>query len=60
MTTDQAIRCPYCVVGDSFRLMSADSRGRFVCATCSHIAIPSDSGFQCYCQNCCRLKGLQE
>ena len=52
------VRCPYCVSGDEFRPMSALSGGRFVCAKCGHLAIPSDKSFECACRKCFELRVL--
>jgi hypothetical protein len=52
------VRCPYCVSGDQFRPMTADGRGRYVCAKCGHLAMPADKGFECHCGKCDELRQL--
>jgi len=46
------VRCPYCVSGDEFRPMTAHGAGRFVCAKCSHLAMPDDKDFKSHCGRC--------
>ena len=38
--------------------MSAVSGGRFVCAKCGHLAIPSDKSFECACRKCFELRSI--
>ena len=56
--TMTAVRCPYCVSGDEFRLMTAVADGRFVCGKCGHLAIPGDNNFACACRKCFELRAL--
>ena len=48
-------RCPYCVLGDDFRLM-VQRPGWFICENCGHIVIPDDPGFRCSCRNCPKVR----
>jgi DNA-directed RNA polymerase subunit RPC12/RpoP len=48
----EVIRCPYCVLGDEFRVMTALSDGRLVCGKCGHLAILSDRNFKGACPKC--------
>jgi hypothetical protein len=47
--------CPYCVLGDDFRLM-VQRPGWFICENCGHIVIPDDPGFRCSCRNCPKVR----
>lgn len=59
-TTIAAVRCPYCVLGDEFRAMTADnSDGRYICAKCGHLATPSDGKFLCLCVKCAALRTIR-
>jgi hypothetical protein len=53
MTTDDA-RCPYCVQGYDFRLLSVLGDG-FVCDRCGHVVEPKYPKFQCGCRKCRQL-----
>jgi len=44
-------RCPYCVEGDAFKLMTQKD-DKFCCQRCGHLLLPSDPSFVCYCSNC--------
>ena len=57
-TTIAVVRCPYCVLGDEFRAMTADGVGRYICAKCGHLAIPSDEKFLCRCVKCAALRSV--
>ena len=52
---DQIVRCPYCLSGDDFRLMSPRPEGWFICPKCGHTSIPQDPEFKCFCQKCSEL-----
>ena len=52
---DQIVRCPYCVLGDDFRLMLPRPGGWFVCLKCVHIVSPEKPEFKCFCQKCGEL-----
>jgi hypothetical protein len=48
-------RCPYCVLGDDFRLM-VQRPGWLICENCGHIVIPDDPDFRCSCRNCPKVR----
>jgi hypothetical protein len=52
-------RCPYCVLSDGFRRMSATSEGRFVCVKCGHVTLPGDKIFQCLCSHCESMRAFR-
>jgi DNA-directed RNA polymerase subunit RPC12/RpoP len=52
---DEIVRCPYCILGNDFRLMLPRSGGWFVCLTCIQIAVSEKPEFKCFCQNCGEL-----
>ena len=37
---ENVVHCPYCVLGDDFRLM-VQRPGWFICENCGHIMIPT-------------------
>lgn len=49
---ETVVRCPYCVLGNEFRLMIALVDGTFVCGKCGHMTIPGDEKFVCHCAKC--------
>lgn len=49
------IRCPFCVEGNAFKLMTGIASGRFICDRCGHVAQPLDERFICTCPNCRQL-----
>jgi hypothetical protein len=57
MLTDAilTIRCPYCIAGIDFRLMTAYKDGRFVCRDCAHTVHPGLLNCRCSCRKCLRL-----
>jgi Zn ribbon nucleic-acid-binding protein len=54
--TRKVVGCPYCVEGDTFRLMIGHLDGRFICIQCGYMARADDLQFTCYCPRCLRLK----
>jgi len=54
MATDEP-RCPYCVEGDEFKLMT-QTGSVFVCQRCGHLVSLSDPNFFCDCWQCRRLR----
>ena len=48
------IRCPYCVQGDHFKVMTEEERGLlFKCAQCGHlVSLGSPLMIKCNCANC--------
>ena len=56
---EAVVRCPYCVSGDEFRPMSAQSLGRYVCGKCGHLAMPADHNFKCRCRKCAELNTVR-
>jgi hypothetical protein len=56
--TEQIVRCPYCVLGDHFRLMLPKPDGRFICEKCSHLVMPWNAAFRCSCPNCLELNRI--
>jgi len=55
MITEKIERCPYCLVGDEFRLMIQRSEGWFMCTKCGHTAMPDQAEFKCFCKKCGEL-----
>lgn len=52
----KSIRCPYCVDGENFKLMVAQTGGDwFLCGRCGHLALPSSPAFRCLCKKCIAL-----
>ena len=46
-------RCPYCVEGGNFKLMTIGENGDwYKCDTCGHIVMPRNNLFECPCLNC--------
>jgi len=52
---ENMVHCPYCVLGDDFRLM-VQRPGWFICEHCGHIVIPDDPDFRCSCRNCPKVR----
>src|SRR6202051_1101486 len=51
-----AIRCPYCVEGSHFKIMSAIAGGDWhKCEQCGHVVFQNDPSFQCACPKCADL-----
>ena len=51
-----AVRCPYCAEDGNFKLMKARADGEwFLCPTCGHAAMPSNSSYHCNCSKCIEL-----
>jgi predicted RNA-binding Zn-ribbon protein involved in translation (DUF1610 family) len=50
--TKKQPRCPYCVVGQTFRPMTVLDNGRMICKNCGHIIFPNDKAFRCPCPKC--------
>jgi len=53
------IRCPYCVQGYEFRLMTdltAGSGGIFYCPSCRHLVRTAEPDFRCFCRGCTSLR----
>ncbi len=48
-------RCPYCVVGGEFHLMSPLTGDRLMCQQCGHITFPGDPVFRCPCAKCLKI-----
>jgi hypothetical protein len=48
----EIVRCPYCVLGGSFRPMLQRSEESFVCLGCGHTTIRNDAGAKCSCVRC--------
>lgn len=48
--------CPYCVLGDHFRLMLKKPGGWLICTKCGHTAMPASQDFRCFCRNCGHFK----
>jgi hypothetical protein len=65
MATDQ-LRCPYCVDGGTFRLLTPIVGGElFRCELCGHLSYPTNYAFKsdlwaCECGNCRKLKSPHE
>ena len=55
---ETVVRCPYCVLENEFRAMLPMTRGKFGCASCGHLAVPGDTGFQCLCVRCAPMSVL--
>jgi hypothetical protein len=54
--TQEIVRCPYCVLGDHFRLMlQKKPEGWFICQKCGHTTMPEKPEFKCFCQKCGEL-----
>lgn len=49
---EQVVRCPYCVLGDDFRLMLPKLEGWFICPKCGHTVMPGNPAYRCLCQKC--------
>jgi acetyl-CoA carboxylase beta subunit len=50
------IRCPYCVEGSHFKLMSSIADGDWhKCQRCGHVVFQNDPSYQCVCPNCVDL-----
>ncbi len=52
---ENAVRCPYCVLGVQFRPMVAHVDSRYICSKCGHTTLPSASEYKCHCPNCRKL-----
>jgi len=55
----EPVRCPYCVQGNEFRVMtdlSGDARSIFYCASCRHLVRTAEADFQCLCPGCMSLR----
>jgi hypothetical protein len=53
---EEIIRCPYCVQGNHFKIMTAGGGRRwFKCDRCGHTAMPQNPTFQCACLGCFSL-----
>ena len=50
--SDLIIRCPYCRLGNEFRLMITPAEGWLFCEGCGHNAMPQDPDFKCTCLKC--------
>jgi hypothetical protein len=51
------IRCPYCVQGNHFKVMTAMEGGQwFQCDRCAHMVTLTDSLFRCPCLKCFDLQ----
>jgi hypothetical protein len=49
------IRCPHCMAGIEFRILTAYKDGRFVCRDCAHTVRPGIPENKCTCRACLRL-----
>ena len=56
MPLQQVSRCPYCVVGDAFRLLVEGPGGIYSCTNCGHTVLASDPTFECVCHKCSLLR----
>ena len=52
---EQIVRCPYCVLGEDFRLMLPRPEGWFIDRKSAHTSIPENSEFKCSCSKCWEL-----
>jgi len=53
------IRCPYCVQGYEFRLMTeltGGTGGIFYCTACRHLVRTAEPDSQCFCRGCLNLR----
>ena len=53
------IRCPYCVQGYEFRVMTDLTAGlgeNFYCPACRHLVRTAEPDFQCFCRGCTNLR----
>src|SRR5215472_5080852 len=53
------IRCPYCVQGYEFKLMTeltGGTGGIFYCPACRHLVRTAEPDFQCFCRGCLNLR----
>ena len=49
----RAVRCPYCVEDQKFKLMKAQADGElFLCPGCGHAAMPGQPSYRCNCSKC--------
>jgi hypothetical protein len=48
---DDPVRCPYCVVGDDFKIMTQWGH-LLVCMKCNHVESPNDPTYICRCPKC--------
>jgi rubrerythrin len=51
---EDIVRCPYCVLGDQFRIMLQRPEW-FICERCGHVVLSEDPGFRCPCGRCLEL-----
>src|SRR4029077_9213015 len=50
---NKIVRCPYCVEGGEFKVMAQQGADEwFICASCGHLALPSNWLFECTCLKC--------
>jgi hypothetical protein len=50
------VRCPYCVDGDNFKILTARSGGKwFLCSECGHLVMPQNPAYICKCARCVEL-----
>jgi len=53
---NKIVRCPYCVEGGEFKVMAQQGADEwFICASCGHLALPSNWLLECTCRKCERL-----
>ena len=58
-TMTDPIRCPYCVQGNHFKVMTKEeSRLSFKCAKCGHLVSVGSPLMNCNCSNCFALEHL--
>jgi len=48
------VRCPYCVEGDGFKVMTPRDT-ELVCLKCGHVIVPDIPIYVCTCQKCIDL-----
>ena len=50
------IRCPYCIEGDNFKVMTA-CETHLVCIKCGHVVALDRADYECHCPKCLILYG---
>jgi DNA-directed RNA polymerase subunit RPC12/RpoP len=54
-TVDE-IRCPYCIEGDHFKVMTPRET-HLVCLKCGHVVVLDRTDYDCQCRKCLILYG---